>query len=1193
MYFKKLELIGFKSFAEKTKLHFEPGVTAIVGPNGCGKSNISDSIKWVFGEQSPKSLRASRMEDVIFNGTDKKEPVNMAEVSITFSNESKILPIEYDEVVITRRLFRSGESEYLLNKMPVRLKDIQELLMGTGIGTESYSIIEQGQIDLILSSKPEERRYIFEEASGITRYKSKKKEALSKLEQTENNLLRVNDIIEEVRRHISSIERQAKKAEKYKQEFENLKTLDTKFSLFNYKNLKNEEKIISVEIGDLKNKGNEFNIRIAHLNEVIEKLRFDMSVLSEKFSSLQNRLFEISSTTDKNSHKLAVNKERVAELEQSKITLTEELQKGGARRIEFESSLKLLRDRVTNFTSDKNAKQALIDEKEKEHTTFSKEIEIHHKEIADSKSQTVENFARQSKFNNELARLSTEMQGQSTRLKRLRMEKEKVRGELDLVGAEFSHIDGEAKNISDTLSGLNREKGSKQEGASSRRAKIETLNKEIAESQKETNLLKSRLQLLEELVQNYEGFDKGTRHILETKKKGDFSNLEGPLCNVIDVDENLETVMEIALGEELQSFIVRSRREAQDILSYLKDNNLGRVSVIVMEDLPRINSTSQGRVQSLKPLSEIIKAKSGYDNVLQYLLRDIYVADNSQIGFDAIDRLEPQARIITNRGELIQKGKISGGAARRNSDVSIIGRDRKIKEIRAKIEEFDRKLTKLTEVLESEKLALSAADREIADLDDRIRREEIRLANIATRKQAVETHLNRLKDENNILETETEEIKTLLVEFTGRQENMKNELKTTEDEKGRLENLIITVQSSIEKKTKLREDLLIELTRYRTEMASLDREEKNLVENLSREETGFFELSTSIDIKKKQLVDGSQKVEELRVENNTLESENTRNGSEKEGLEKEVETLRNEKARFMEEISKEEQGMQEEKSSSEKSRESLHSLEMKKAELSYQQNTLKERVSQSYKVNLDELQLSLDESFDVEEIQRNIDEMKVRLEKMGTVNLVAIEEHQELQERFNFLTHQQQDLLTAKDSLMKAIQKINKTTRALFLETFTKIQNEFKSFFRLLFGGGQAELVLLDENDILESGVEIVVRPPGKKLQNISLLSGGEKTLTAIALLFAIFKVKPSPFCVLDEMDAALDESNVGRFSNVLKDFIKTSQFIMITHNKKTIELASVMYGITMEESGVSKIVSVKFSDTKKEEQKAEILAQP
>jgi len=1190
MYFKKLEVIGFKSFAEKTKLHFEPGVTAIVGPNGCGKSNISDAIKWAFGEQAPKSLRASRMEDVIFNGTDNRDPINMAEVSITFSNESKVLPIEYEEVTFTRRLFRSGESEYLLNKTPVRLKDIQELLMGTGLGTSSYSIIEQGKMDLILSSRPEERRYVFEEASGITRYKSKKKEALNKLQQTENNLLRINDIITEVKRQIGSIERQAKKAERYKQEFEKLKEMDTKFSFFNYKNLKNEEKIVSVEIEDIKNKKSEILSIIARLNEVDEKLKSDVELLSERFSSAQKTLFEATSSIDKDSHKLSVNKERIKELQQLKILLDEEIKSDDQRRISLENSLNELKKRVASFNEEKSAKESVINQKEEAHVAISKEIATHHKDITDSKGQTVENLAERTRLNNETARLSTEIQNNSTRLKRIQMEREKETEEFSSIEAQLSEIASEAKSVEETLSSLDQKRRSHENELEGYKQNLENLKKSLTDQQKQSSLLKSRLQFLEELAKSYEGFDKGARAIIEAKKQGLFQGVEGPICDIVDVKGGFETLFEIALSSDLQSFIVKSRAEARELLSYLEEKNLGTASVIISSELPKASPTKPLERLKLSPMIDVASIKDEYSDVLRHLLKDVYITEDETNIFDNIARLSPGAAVITKEGRLIQRGKIIGGVARRSDDVSIVGREKRIKEVRVLIEETDKKVSELNEAINTETPLVDATENKIKSIAGEFRTEEIKLANINTRKQAVEAQLNRLKEEREVLESEVKELRELLQDLNTRHKNIQNDLKQIEDKQMSCENLIISSQDSVEKKSKQKEELLVELTKYKTELASLSREENSLLESLSREESAFNGVASGVESKRRQIDDGIHRVGELEEENKGLESQSVNNSSMKEELQKEIEKIRDEKALVMEKVNAEDQKIEGHRHSLEQLSNDSHKIEVKKTELSYKQSSLKDKVLQAYKVDLDEMHLPEDELVISEEQQTTIQELKEKLERMGTVNLVAIEEHQELQERFNFLTHQQQDLFNAKESLMKAIQKINKTTRSLFIETFTKIQGEFKNFFRLLFGGGQAELLLLDERDILESGIEIIVRPPGKKLQNISLLSGGEKALTAIALLFAVFKVKPSPFCILDEMDAPLDESNIGRFSNVLRDFVKSSQFIIITHNKKTIELADVMYGITMEQSGISKIVSVKFADAKKEERKTEIL---
>lgn len=841
MYFKGLELVGFKSFAEKTKLHFEPGVTAIVGPNGCGKSNIADSIKWVLGEQSPKELRGSRMEDVIFNGTDGKPPLGLAEVSLILSNEDGILPIEYKEVTITRRIFRSGESAYYLNKTQVRLKDIMELIMDTGMGSSAYSLFEQGKVDLFLSSKPEERRGVFDEASGITKYKAKKREALRKLELTENNLVRVNDIINEVQRQITSIERLSNKARKYKEELETLKALEVRVSGFEYRRLKEEKRRL-------------------------EENREELDKISEAIRNCQAA-------------------------------------------------------------------------------------------IVRSKAELVDVMSRHSQIKNDIARLSADIAHINARLRRLRIEKENV---------------------------------SKEEEAA--REKLSTIETEISS-------FHSHAAQITTTIQNVEA---------------EMNHLHQELGNLNGKHQDLQN--RILSSESQLEFLEDLKRHTAKAF----DLSQSKKAVLLTTDHP------QGEISTI--LGKLDGAA--------WPLKDVYAFEEFKIATPCrIKYIDSESKELREAIEKL-KGEASGIAQHK-------------KEVEDKI---------------------ASAHHRLKEAESSLHRVQLALADKEAVKKNLETEKKKLTDELSLLNLEIDEATGDLNELTNRENVLTENLRTIEEQRDKIENSIATQQELIESQSRQREAILVQIAQ-------------------------------------------------------------------------------------------------------------------KDTEFSFRSTNVKERIKEIYKVDLD--QVTGEEEIpgeDLEEMKNQIHHLKNKLESMGPVSLGSIEEHEDLKSRLEFLLNQREDLVCAERSLKEAIQKINKTIRTLFLETFEKIGVEFHKFFRALFGEGHAQLLLVDKEDVLESGIEIEARPPGKKLQNISLLSGGEKALTAIALLFAIFKVKPSPFCLLDEIDAALDEANINRFTNLLSEFIKTSQFIIITHNKKTITMADVMYGITMEESGVSKIVSVKFKDEQNKE---------
>jgi len=981
VYFKKLEICGFKSFANKTEILFEAGVTAVVGPNGCGKSNVSDSIRWVLGEQSAKSLRGSSMEDVIFNGAADREPLNFAEVSLTLANETRLLAVDYDEVTISRRLYRSGESEYLLNKNLVRLKDIHELLLGTGIGTESYSVIEQGKMDAVLNSKPEERRAIFEEAAGITKFKAKKKEALRKLEQTDQNLLRINDIIQEVKRQISSVERQAKKAEQYKVEFEKMKKLELavagrEFLLFDQDRRTKEE-----ELSNLKAEESACHEAASSIETRYQEKRGELSRAESALSESTAKEAMTQAAIRQKQDRILLNRERVGELAERKGNIEREIESIHARISGFHAEFEKLEQGVVAALEEEKAGQGILDSAEAE----LRAADAGYREAASNESSLRQSLSesdrRRSRAQAEIARCRAEMAAISSRIKRLGRDQESLLAEI----------------------------------------------REIDEKMSPT------------LFDPSTGSGQGAVSALETK--------------VREWRDRFLSVVRAWLGRDRRELDANDETEFDKQIRQFADE-VGRLQGTV--DQREIESRHQREVRG-----RLETRLSSLADELAELQRE-----------ESLQR-ENEQRFET---------ELAGTAEEEKTSEALISAARET--IRLRQEEKETVLVRVAEV-------------------------RSRQANYTQRREQAE------KDKNWIVETER-----------GQRQMAENLAKEAEE--------TVTRRQALEAESQGLEDDTVRLNAERDEVL--------------------------------------RGLEGLRIEREGVLAALT-----------EIETERREKQKFLDEA-----------------RERVHAFEMQSTEIRFAMERLKERIFNAYQVDLaldseregmegdaSEM-LGTEQVTDIEAAKAEIQKSREKLNRMGPVNLVAIEEHQEMTERFTFLTQQEQDLLKAKDDLHKAIQKINRTTRELFEETFKKVQGYFSEYFKLLFNGGQAELVLLDEHDILESGIDIVARPPGKKLQNITLLSGGEKALTAVALVFALFKVRPSPFCILDEIDAPLDESNVDRFCNVLKEFITTSQFILITHNKRTMNLADAIYGITMAQTGISNVVSVKFSG-KDSKEKSEV----
>ena len=1072
MYFKKLELIGFKSFADKTVLNFEPGITAVVGPNGCGKSNIFDAIRWVLGEQSVKALRGSKMEDVIFNGTNTKPSLGFAEVSLSFDNENKFLPIDYKEVVITRKLFRSGESEYSMNKNPVRLKDINELFMGTGITSESYSLVEQGKIDLVLSSKPEDRRMIFDEAAGITLYKSKKKEALRKLEDTDNNLLRVNDIITEVRRQISSVERQAQKARRYQDFFDRLKDLEFKLAAYEMNLLKMQQDELEAKIKEFEGSYQDKSVELDKLQKEFSETQSELDELQSKISEVWSQRLRIEGTIERDTQHAKLNQERIQDnetrvqgLEQQKVGLKERLtqQKQNLERLSQElaaqDGLNLEREQLL-----KEKRNVLVD------------IDLKAKgakvKIQGTQSAILILETQITKIINDIIKINSEASVLEARKRRLQLELAKTKEEHSQIESQLNSAELEYQKNSKEFSGLQESYRTQETQIEEHKNRLSQLNEQIVSLDKEKSVLESQKDFLKELKLKYEQIPQKVKAV------------------IFSPEPNLT-----------------------------------------------IDSGFVGKLKCSVPLKEEYKQmlKPYFNNL------DKIHQSGCEIKFIPLNAEEIQAKINNLEGSL--------------------------KEANSQKDTQEEQLDNLIKSEES--------------LKTKLHDQELNLANCLSNKNSVKEQLDKITSEIALVEDELKETQENLAKLAKTLAQLNTELDIRQKEEKSCKDTVENNQNLIAEISAQNQKILLEITQIETEKISLVDKRQSLSNTVKFLSDTIGQDENNISAMDKEINSLLTKKNELENQIKELEENVRKSNLEIERLDNDLKELEKNKQSYFGLIKARNDEIEKLTDLCEKARVQLHNFSMRTQDFNFRKTSIRERLLNSYKVDIDNIEETLDLALDPTVLNNQINELKTKLDTFGTVNLVAIEEDKELRERLDFLTKQQEDLLTAKDSLHKAITKINRTTRKIFIETFQKIEVEFHNFFRLLFGGGDAKLILIDPEDVLESGIEIICQPPGKKLQNVSLLSGGEKALSAIALIFSIFKIKPSPFCVLDEIDSALDEPNVGRFSSLLKEFTKTSQFIIITHNKKTIANADVMYGITMEESGVSKIVSVKFAETK------------
>ncbi|MCG3175879.1 MAG: Chromosome partition protein Smc [Candidatus Omnitrophica bacterium] len=1191
MHFKRLELIGFKSFADKTQIEFEQGVTAIVGPNGCGKSNVSDAIRWVLGEQSAKSLRGSHMEDVIFNGSADKEPLGLAEVSLTLSNEDRALAIDYDEVTITRRLYRSGDSEYLLNRNVVRLKDIHELLMGTGIGTDDYSVIEQGKMDRILNSKPEDRRSIFEEAAGITKFKSKKKEALRKLEQTEQNLLRVNDIIVEVKRQIGSIERQARKAEIYKAEFEKLKGLEIAVAGQDFVTYDGRKRERDAQLEELRSREEAVQGSLEGIEALCQDVRASLGTIEESLRAADAEELAANAEVRRKQDRVLLNTERIGELVERREQLLRQCEASRQRIDEYVREAERLRAELESVLIEEREGEVLLRTVEGEFNAIAESIRQAQEAERVSREGLQGILRRRADHQGELARIDAETATLTRQVESLRRTEAEL---LDSSRHADEALHAAQEEVHQAEQQVRAHEDRKAAAASSALAatdRIREIEHALHELSIEESSLRSRADFITDLKNRHEGFLGGVKAILASRESdpGALPGLIGPLMDLVSTDRGYELAAEAAFEDHLQTVVFETEEQVLAAVDYLRQHGRGRAVLCSVQGEDAATAAAPGP-EGLERLVDRVRPEARVSGLVSRLLGSVYLAPDPR---DAarLARQNTGCVFVTREGERFEGRTVRGGSLSQAAELTPIGREQRLRDVEVEIGRVQGELTVRRADLEAARAEHARLEEELRELAESIFNAQVRAGHARQRAEQTGAERGRVSAEFDRVSSELAGLAERETVLSGQQRAIHAQAAQLDAEESRLNDDILLRQAETQRQALLKEELLVKLaeTRSRQEHRTARREK-------IQKDTGWVEQSAEgergqLGLYEREAADCVGRREALESENAQAQLEIEELALRRDELLRRIETIRREReetASRLAEAEREKMNALEELNAA---RAKAHAVELESAGLKHEMDRLQERIYNAYNVDLAvQLEIArtgaeaaeafrLPESLDLESAKVDIQTLRDKLAKMGPVNLVAIEEFEELKQRYDFLTQQHADLTQAKDDLHKAIIKINRTTRELFAETFQKVQQYFSEYFRLLFRGGQAELVLLDENDILESGIEIVARPPGKKLQTITLLSGGEKALTAVALLFSLFKVRPSPFCILDEIDAPLDETNVERFCSVLKDFVEGSQFILITHNKRTMNLADAMYGITMAQTGVSRVVSVKFGE--------------
>ncbi len=1181
MYLKSIEVQGFKSFANKITFKFHNGITGIVGPNGSGKSNVADAVRWVLGEQRIKQLRGASMQDVIFSGTEMRKALGSAYVAITLDNTDHQLSIDYDEVTVSRRLYRSGESEYMINGTICRLKDVNELFYDTGIGKEGYSIIGQGQIDKILSGKPEERRELFDEAAGIVKFKRRKYAAQKKLEDEKQNLIRVNDILSELEKQTGPLEKQSEKARVYLRKKEELKTLDV--NVFLLENISIKEQLDSVDeklhiaSGDLedttqkyehiKEEYEQIESRIEQLDQAIEqaratltdtgvmrsKLEGEMNVLKEKIHSvegneehLQTRIHTIeSSIQEKNREKDGI-AEQKAQIDEKLTVLQQARAEAGTLLEDVQGRIEALNNHIENgkntIISALN-NRATIKSKMGSFDTMLEQIQI-----------------RKAELNSRLLRVKSDEAAHTETIKNLEEE-------FETINQAIQELKDKQEVSEEKLAGMREELADK--------------DQKLRDTQVSYHQEKSKLDALSNLTERYEGYGGAVKAVMEqkAKKKG----IIGVIADIIQAEAKYETAIETALGGNIQNIVTEDEETAKSMIAYLKSSRSGRATFLPLTSIKNPQEFKNKEALKEKGVigmaDELVKVDARYRDVAKSLLGRIMVVDNVDNAVKIAGKFRHSLRMVTIEGELlVPGGAISGGAFKNNSN--LLGRRREMEELEKKIKQYVMEIDRLLEDIESTKTARNKLRLEIEDIKGQLQRKFIEQNTARLNVEQARERKNEAAEGSEELQTEEKELETQIQEIQENKKAILLELESSETLEKDTEAQIEGFQRQLETERAEESVQSAKVSEWDVEVEKILQQAEFHRQNIERIEGEIGRHELELKEVKDSLEAGREDVELkkesiLEIEKTILASHTTQTDTE-EKLKEDIaskEKLSAKQKNFFterEEMSKQMNALDKE----------VYRLNSQKEKL---ENSIESQINymwDEYEITLsDAASMRNEEMADLPAMKKDISRLKDEIRKLGDVNVNAIEDYKNLMERYTFLKTQHDDLVEAEQTLLGIIEELDTSMRKQFNEKFAEINREFDKVFKELFGGGKGTLELLEDEDVLEAGIRIIAQPPGKKLVNMMQMSGGEKSLTAICLLFAIQNLKPSPFCLLDEIEAALDENNVGRFAKYLHKLTKNTQFIVITHRRGTMEKADRLYGITMEEKGISTLVSVNLID--------------
>ena len=1187
LYLKCLEIQGFKSFAEKITLHFNNGLTSVVGPNGSGKSNIADAVRWVLGEQSAKTLRGGKMEDVIFAGTQQRKPVGFASVTITLDNSDRALPVDYEEVAVGRRMYRSGESEYYLNKTQCRLKDIQELFMNTGVGREGYSIIGQGRIDEILSTRSDERRLVFEEAAGITKYKARKREAERKLENTSQNLERIKDILTELENQLEPLARQAETARLFLDYSNELKGLEVSLFMDTVDKLKLRMDEIKGQVGGIREQIEEENRRIENIKNINRNKNDRLEKLKAELDALRSQLHALDGEIGRQESSIRLSEEKISHLEANNKTYGEDIGVIQERLSQILAETEKKKKRLVQLDRDGQHFQGLLKEAEDELAAIVAKLDEGERAVEEAKSQVMDKQDSLSDSRIRLNNLKNDLENFKRLKGRIGDEIRQSILEKDRENMQKEDLDAALRKTREQIRKTKEAIEEREQQLKEDRSSLEEIRREADGARRDIHAQESRHRVLKDMEQSLEGYSHSVKAVMQAAGSGKSlgTGIYGPLAQLIRVGAKYETAVEIALGGALQNIVTDDEYSAKRAIDYLKSNRLGRATFLPVSSVkarnlePYLLNGARSMTGFEGLASDMVECEGTFSGVVSNLLGRTVVADTMDSAIAMARRFDYAFRIVTLDGELLNPGgSMSGGSTNQKSS-SLIGRQRMIEELAAGLRRSEVRLKELEARLAAKEQELKSHAQEAEN----------------HRKILSEQELVRLRDESQLIRV-NETIKKIIArtemlrqqdeELLGQMEGVKAEsgeesvrtqaLETAIQE---LKALISEHQSRNKGEQEKRDILHGEINDYRVSVNSVLESRNNVEEQLQHmeEEKNGIEgnMARREDDRKRNL----KRIEELKAEIEGFKGRIERLNEEKtgkalkfEGLSEELKLLEEELSGMLEKVTEHNEAilaLQEEQGR----------LEARQAKMEAELETVQNKLWDEYSLTYGTAQELRSPVENPKAVQSRINDLKSRIRALGTVNVAAIEDYARTRERHGFMKTQYDDLVQAGEKLSRVIHDITLVMKKQFVEQFEIINRNFSSVFKELFEGGFAEVQLSDGENVLDSGIDIIVQPPGKKLQNMMLLSGGERAMVAIALIFAILRMRPAPFYILDEIEASLDDANVYKFADYIGKFTDKVQFIAITHRKGTMEAADTLYGVTMQEHGVSKVVSMRLEE--------------